>query len=72
MLALFLLGCLALNPPLLSLFDSEEFVMGVPLLYAYLFVFWAGLIALMALGMKSLETPPTERPSATDTSKGSS
>ncbi len=48
---LFLLGVLAFNPPLLDVFDAGEGVMvfGVPLLYVYLFLAWAVLIALMAL-----------------------
>ena len=48
---LFLLGVLVFNPPLLDVFDAGEGVMvfGVPLLYVYLFLAWAVLIALMAL-----------------------
>ena len=46
--AVFLLGCALLDYPLLSLFDRPGEVFGVPLLYAYLFVAWAVLIALMA------------------------
>ena len=48
---LFLLGLYAINPPLLGVFDAGESVMvfGVPLLYVYLFLAWAVLIALMAL-----------------------
>jgi hypothetical protein len=46
--AVFLLGCLLLNYPLLSLFDAPEEVLGVPLLYIYIFVAWTVLIALMA------------------------
>ena len=44
----FLCGCLLFNYPLLSLFDSGTILFGVPLLYAYVFVAWAGLITLMA------------------------
>lgn len=60
MVALFLFGFVALNPPLLSLFDIGEFVMGIPLLYVYLFVFWAAFIVLMALGMECRERPRIE------------
>ncbi len=51
MAAVFLLGMLALNPPLLDVFDAGEDVMvfGVPLLYLYIFLAWAVLIVLMAL-----------------------
>lgn len=49
LIALACLGALLLNYPLLSLFNSERTVLGVPLLYAYLFAAWAVLIALLAL-----------------------
>jgi hypothetical protein len=48
LIALFLLGCLLLNYPLFSLFAGAGEVFGIPLLYAYVFVVWALLIALMA------------------------
>ena len=47
--AIFLLGCVAFNYPLLSLFNSRDTLLGVPLLYAYIFGIWAVLIALLAL-----------------------
>ena len=47
-IAVFLLGCLLFSYPLLALFDVPASVAGVPLLYAYLFVAWAGLIVLIA------------------------
>ena len=46
--AIFLLGCVLLNYPLLFLVDDRADVFGVPLLYAYVFAAWGGLIALMA------------------------
>ncbi len=48
MLAVAVLGGLLVNPPLLTLFDSPVLVLGVPLLWAYLFAVWAGLIAAVA------------------------
>ena len=54
-LALFLLGLLLFNPPLLSLFSLERVVAGIPLLYLYLFAAWALLIALIgAVATRSL------------------
>jgi hypothetical protein len=47
--SLFLLGFLLLNYPLVSLFAGTAQVFGVPLLYVYIFVAWALVIALMAL-----------------------
>jgi hypothetical protein len=49
LVALFLLGCLLLNYPLLNLFAGNGRVLGIPVLYAYVFVAWALLIGLMAL-----------------------
>ena len=47
--ALFLLGFLLLNYPIMSLFASPAEVFGIPLLYAYVFFAWALLIAWMAM-----------------------
>jgi hypothetical protein len=46
--ALCMLGMLLFNYPVLALFNVSGSVLGVPALYAYIFVAWAGLIALMA------------------------
>ena len=48
LVGLFLLGCLLFNYPLITLFDRPVLVLGVPLLYAYLFGAWALIIALVA------------------------
>ena len=44
--ALFLMGALAFSPPLLFIFSAERSILGVPLLYLYLFVGWLALIVL--------------------------
>jgi len=49
LVALFLLGCLLLNYPLVSLFAGSAEVADVPLLYVYVFFAWALLIAAMAV-----------------------
>ena len=49
LVAVFLLGLLLFNYPLLALFNRTVLVFGVPLLYAYIFVAWALLIGLAAL-----------------------
>ena len=49
LIALFILGCLLFNYPVLSLFNVAAQVAGVPVLYAYIFAAWALLVALMAL-----------------------
>jgi hypothetical protein len=45
--ALFLLGCLLFNYPILSLFNLESFLFGIPLLYFYMFVAWTVLIVMI-------------------------
>jgi hypothetical protein len=49
LVALFVLGCLLFSFPLLSLFNIAGTVLGIPILYAYLFGVWIGFIALMML-----------------------
>jgi hypothetical protein len=46
--ALCMLGVLLFNYPILALFNVSGTILGVPVLYAYIFVAWAALIALMA------------------------
>ena len=48
LVALFILGCLLFNYPILSLFNVAATMLGVPVLYAYIFAAWALLVALMA------------------------
>ena len=52
LIALFLLAVLLLTPPLLIVFNQPTRLLGVPLLYLYLFVVWAVLIALVALAVE--------------------
>ena len=49
LIALFLLGLLLLNYPLLDLFAGPGQVFGIPILYVYVFAVWALLLALMAI-----------------------
>ena len=46
--AVFLLGCVLFNYPLLFLFNKPREILEVPLLYIYIFAAWAVLIVLMA------------------------
>jgi hypothetical protein len=48
LVAVAVLGVLLLAPPLLSLFDHDARVGGIPLLWAYLFLAWALIIGLVA------------------------
>jgi hypothetical protein len=49
---LFMLGVLLFNYPLLALFNVQGSVFGIPVLYAYIFLAWGMLIALVALVME--------------------
>ena len=53
LIALFVLGCLLFNFPVLSLFNVAAAVLGVPVLYAYIFAAWGLPVALMALAAES-------------------
>jgi len=57
LIALFMLGALLFNYPILALFNQPSLVFGIPLLYAYIFAAWALLIALMALVIEHGRTP---------------
>ena len=45
------MALLAFNPPLLSIFASDALVLGVPLLYLYLFCAWGVVILLIGLNV---------------------
>jgi hypothetical protein len=49
LVAVFLLGSVLLNYPILAIFTQPVEVAGIPLLYAYAFGAWLALIGLMAL-----------------------
>ena len=48
LLAVFALGCVLLNAPLLKIFDEPVTVFGMPLLYLYVFCAWFVLIGCIA------------------------
>ncbi len=53
--AVFLLGCVLLNYPILFLFNKAEGIFGIPPLYLYIFGAWAFLIGLMAFVIERME-----------------
>ena len=53
--ALCMLGMLLFNYPILDLFNVPGTLFGVPVLYAYMFIAWAALIASMAFLANSNE-----------------
>jgi hypothetical protein len=53
LVALFLLGCVLFNYPILALFKLKTQIFGLPLLYVYVFGIWCLLIGLAALATMS-------------------
>ncbi len=45
----FFLGCVLFNYPIITLFNIDAFVMGLPLFYVCLFAIWAVIIFLILL-----------------------
>ncbi|CAN7759380.1 hypothetical protein D9M68_218910 [compost metagenome] len=70
LIALFALGWLLFNYPLLALFNDTLTWFGIPLLYGYLFAAWAILIGLLAFTVEQgaprkgnhQSAPPTSVP----------
>jgi hypothetical protein len=58
LIAAFLLGMLLFNYPVLSLFNLPRLVLGVPVLYGYIFLVWGLLIVLMGISAESSAPPP--------------
>lgn len=48
LIALFVLGVVLMLPPLLVIFNQPVRVLGVPVLFLYLFIVWAAIIGLTA------------------------
>lgn len=63
LVGLFLLGMLLFNFPLLFLFNQPILVLGIPILYLYLFSIWALIIFLMLLVSRSKPRTPLPDPS---------
>jgi hypothetical protein len=65
---LFIIGVLALNYPMLDMFDRPWMPFGVPLLYLYLYLVWFVLIVLLIVvvqhsevgGADQAKAPPPE------------
>lgn len=54
-IALCMLGMVLFNFPVLALFNVAGTLLGVPVLYAYIFAAWAAMIAVMALLAESAD-----------------
>ena len=57
LVALLIAGGVLLNFPLLSLLRGRDLVAGVPALYVYLFLVWAGLAVATALVLRDRPRP---------------
>jgi hypothetical protein len=64
MVGVFLLGCVLLNYPVLSLFNRTVLFFGIPVLYAYMFSVWACLIFLIFLVTRIRPRPAKTLPQA--------
>ena len=53
LVAVFILGTLLFNYPMLALFNRPIMVGAIPLVFAYVFVAWALVIGLLVLIMES-------------------
>ncbi len=49
LVGVFFLGCVLFNYPIMTLFNIEAFIMGLPLFYVCLFTGWAVIILLILL-----------------------
>ena len=49
---LFVAGVLALNYPILAIFNRFLLPLGIPLLYLYIFLTWLAIIAVLAIVME--------------------
>ncbi len=62
LVALFLLGVVAFTPPLLRVFGSAATLFGLPLLFIYIFLTWAAVVALIATDVESRNEDRKPRP----------
>lgn len=58
LVGLFLLGTLLFNFPLLHLFNRPVLVLGIPVLYLYLFATWSLIILLILIVSRSKTDKP--------------
>jgi hypothetical protein len=58
LIALFLLGYILLNNPILSLFNRPQLALGIPLLFFYIFGVWILLIALVVIIVSAKSNAP--------------
>jgi hypothetical protein len=62
LIALFLFGVLLLTPPLMAIFNVDRLILGIPVLYLYLFGAWIVLVSLLILFLRPRRSEATDRP----------
>ena len=55
LIGLFLLGLVLFNFPIINLFGKDQFIFGIPALYAYFFFIWLVLIIFIARIVRTKE-----------------
>lgn len=68
--ALFLLAVGLFTPPFLGIFNSPARMLGIPLLYLYLFIAWTLLIAVIALVVERADASSDKGESAETEARG--
>jgi len=57
LVALFLLGLLLFNPPILNLFSTDQVWAGIPVLYIYIYASWLAVIVMAGLTIERTREP---------------
>ncbi|MBC8317326.1 MAG: hypothetical protein H8E41_05430 [Desulfobulbaceae bacterium] len=63
LIVILIIGVIALNYPLLSLFSKVKLIFGIPVLYFYLFTVWTVFIGCVALVLEKTTSSPLIIPS---------
>ena len=53
LIGIFFLALLVFNFPFLGIFGKDNFVFGIPVLYAYIFIVWICVIVLVFLNFRN-------------------
>ena len=61
LVGLFLLGCVLFNYPILHLFNLEFFLLGLPLIYLYMFMVWC-LLIVAVMFITKIRSAPSPHP----------
>lgn len=72
MVILFICAVLAINYPVLDLFNRSWAPFGIPLLYFYLYLIWLVLIVLLILVVERSEVRESVEPSKPETARSKS